>query len=848
MFGNNLADSPNYAEQTTSGDFIALITVAGIAVSFWALYESRIGLHAISTYLLAAATFYTFWMGWTRGNRWLLLLSGFLAGLATYTYRSGIFVTVTLFLFLIYTLIFHRRVWGKNWWLVPVIFLIAALVYTPLFYYITMHPDTALARLSDLSGDIDAFRQGNLLPILSNAVRVFGMFGISGDPEWRYNVALRPIFDPLWAVLFYVGVLLALWRLKRPAYALALIWLVVMLMPSILSGSDLSQHRAVGAIGAAFMMPALALDEIRVWVSQRWARAGRILVGAATVALVLFAAVGGINAYFLTWTNNPQVHLIQRADLASAARWLDEHQGNKRALVSAEFANDLDRGSFNLEARTPNRAQFFQGSDTFVLPARTGAFIVDTRSGVINDVFKREFLTDAPVYESKLADGTTEVAIYELTEDEFQILRTTRGLNTSAQTQDGQIQIRDFVIPNTAKSGETVRGELWWQIQQPKVTDADNLAWNVRLRDAKNYDWVKAAGIGYTPSQWQPNDLIISAFDLQLPVDIPPSLALYPYITLTSKAGEIPLSSSTVAPNTSGVKLGMVGVEQGALPQDKPDLPVRYPSKAKFGDIQLLGSDAVGEAAAGGAWRLVLFWHAAAKLPSDYKLRIVATTEDGQEIARAEETLLDSLYPTSAWRSGDYVRSIHDLPIPDNAPRGKALVRVSLWTPDGKSVGRADGAPIAGIEIVGRAHTFDKPTPQTAQFARFGNAIEMIGYDLDKTELDAGQPINLKLYWHALQPADKSYTVFVHLLDANGKVIGQKDSPPLQGQAPTDSWQKDEYLADAYSFDVASNAPVGAASLEIGFYDPTTGERLSVTNASGQSLGDHLLINGLTIR
>ncbi len=848
MFGTNLSDSPIRAAQKSSGDFIALITVVGITVSFWALYESRIGLHAISTYLLAAATFYTFWMGWTRGNRLLLLLSGLWAGLATYTYRSGIFVPVALFFFVLYTLIFHRNVWGKYLWVAPVIFLIAALVYAPLFSYIATHPDTALARLSDLSGDMDALRQGNPLPMLSNAVRVFGMFGVSGDPEWRYNVALRPIFDPLWAILFYLGVLLAIWRFKRPAYAFALTWLVVMLMPSILSGSDLSQHRAVGAIGAAFIMPALALDEIRVWVSQRWGRAGRIAVGVLVAALVLFAAVGGIHAYFITWTNNPQVRLIQRADLAIAARWLDEHQENQRALVSAEFANDLDRGSFNLEARTPNRAQFFQGSDTFVLPARTRAFIVDTRSGAINDAFKREFLNAAPVYESKLADGTTEVAIYALTEDEFQILRTARGLNTTAQTQDGQIQIRDFVIPDSAKSGESVRGELWWQIQQPQVTDADNLSWTVRLRDAKNYDWIEATSMGYTPSQWQPNDLIISAFNFQLPVDIPPALALYPYITLTTRAGEVPLSSSSVASNTSGIALGTVGVEQGALPQDKPDLPVRYPSKAKFGDLQLLGSDAVGEAAAGGAWRLVLFWHANDQLPSDYKLRIVATTQDGQEISRSEETLLDSLYPTSAWRSGEYERTIHDLSIPADAPHGKAVVRVSLWTPDGKPVGRADGAPIAGIEIVGRARNFDKPIPQTPQLAHFGDAMEMVGYDLDKTELYPGQPLNLKLYWHALQPADKSYTVFVHLLDANGKVIGQKDAPPLQGDAPTNSWQKDEYLADMYSFDVASNAPSGAASLEIGFYDPTTGERLSVTDANGQPLGDHLLIKGLMIR
>jgi|GEM_PF-1408339 hypothetical protein len=839
------------ADARVRGDFIAFITVAGAAFSFWSLYESRIGLHTVSTYLLAAATFYSFWLGWTRGNKLLLILSGVFAGLATYTYRSGIFVPAALFLFVIYTLIFHRKTWSKNGWLIPVIFVLAVLIYAPLFYFITTHPDTALARLGDLSGDLDALRQGNPLPMLMNTLRVFGMFGVSGDPEWRYNVAGRPIFDPLWAILFYAGIAIALWRIiarrasARAADAFVLIWLVVMLLPSILSGSDLSQHRAVGAIGAAFILPALTLDEIRARVTKRWGRAGRLALSAVVAWLIALAAVGGVNAYFVTWANNPEVRLIQRADLATAAHWLDEHQGDARALVSAEFANDLDRGAFNLEARDPNRAQFFQGADTFVLPARTKAFIVNTRSGPIHASFAKQFLTDAPVYETKLADGTPEVQIYELTEQEFQILRTTRGLNSLAQTQDGQIVIRDAHLPGDAKTGGVLDGELWWQILAPPLRDADGLAWVASLQDKMKYAWSEASSLGYTPSQWQPDDVVVTRLPLNIPVDAPPQTYTF-NVTLASNHGALPLVKNG-EPAAFSVQLAETQVERGPVPKTKPDLDVRYPSKAKFGAIQLLGSDAVGEAAAGSVWRLVLFWQADAKIPANYKLRLTATTEDGQEIARQEDTLLKGIYPTKQWRAGDYVRSVHDLQIPSDAPRGKAVVRVSLWTPDDKPVGRADGAPIAGIDIVGRAHSFDKPNPQIARVARFGDAIEMVGYALSQTHLRAGQPFQLTLYWHALKAADKAYTVFAHLLDANGRVIGQKDAPPLNGDAPTDGWVQDEYIADAYAFDISADAPQGAAALEIGFYDPNSGQRVPVFDAHGAAQGDHLLIDGLAI-
>lgn len=829
---------------SSSGDFIALVAAAGITFSFWSLYESRIGLHTISTYLLAAGTFYAFWTGWTRGNKILLLVSGVLAGLSAYTYRSGIFVPAALLVFALYTLVFHRTVWGKNLWLVPVIFVIAALVYFPLFNFITTHPETALARLGDLSGDLDALRQGNPLPLLNNGVRVLGMFGFSGDPEWRYNVALRPILDPIWAVLFYAGIVVALFRVKRAPYALALCWLFVMLLPSILSGSDLSQHRAVGAIGAAFLMPALVLDELRVIVAERRGRGARIIFAAVVAGLVLLAAVGGIGAYFVTWTNNPEVRLIQRADLATAARWLDEHRTSERTLISAEFANDLDRGAFNLVAGSTDRTQFFQGADTFVLPARTAAYIVNPRSGPVNESFKRQFLANAPIFTSKLEDGTNEVEIYKLSEQEFQTLRATRGLNSVAQTPDGQLLVRNAVLPHGAKSGETLDAELWWQILAPPASDADGLAWVGSLEDGLSYTWSEVASLGYTPSQWQTDDMVVTRLALPIPVDAPPQTYTFA-LALGSNMGTLPLMKQGEPP-TSPIRLGEVAIARGEVPTLQPDLEVRYPNKQQFGDLVFFGSDAVGEAAAGGAWRVVLFWKANAKLTEDFKVDLIALNQDGQEIARHEEVLLGGIYPTSQWRAGEYLRSVHDFVIPEDAPRGTAQVRLAVVDGSGKPVGRADGAPIAGIEIVGRARVFDPPSPQTARVVQFGEMVELLGYDLPQTTLHAGDPLELTLHWHARGATDKPYTVFVHLLDANGQVIGQKDAPPLDGEAQTDTWQNGEYIADSYAVTIASDALAGAAVIEIGFYDPATGQRLGVTE-NGASGGDHILIEGLKV-
>jgi 4-amino-4-deoxy-L-arabinose transferase-like glycosyltransferase len=832
-----------------TGALVALLTAAGLTFSFWLLFESRVGLHSISTYLLAAATFYAFWRGWTRGARLWLLASGVLAGLAAYTYRPGIFVPAALALFVLYTLIFHRARWKNNLWLVPLIFLLAALTYLPLGYYIFTHPDSALARLGDLSAVIDALHAGNPRPLLLNALGTLGMFGIQGDPAWRYNVAFRPVFDPAWGLLFYAGLLLALWRFKKPGYALVLIWLGVMILPTVLSPDNPSQHRSVGAIGAAYVMPALALVAVGQWLQTRWPRAGRTAFGVVAAGLVLLAAFEGIRDYFFTWPANDQVRAIYRADLAEAAHWLDANDRGERVLISADFANDLDRGAFDLEAARAHDVHFFAGADTFVIPDAPSALYINPETGPIAANLFAKYRADMqPVYAVRGAGNTTELEIYRASGTTLAQWRALSPAATPATLANGAAEIVQAELPSSLNAGATLRARLWWRVLAPHYTDADALTWRAVLTDGQDYVWNETAGLGYTPSQWQPNDLVLSTFDLNVPADAPPHLYRV-QVALDSKTGLQPFTSGTRVDNDRAIALDSVQVTRGPVPTSKPDLPVRYPSKVKFGDaVQLLGTDAVGEVAAGGTWRLALFWQVNRTIPSDYEIRLDAIGAAGNLIARREETLLGPDYPTHLWRAGEYLRSIEDLKIPSAAPQGKAVVRVFLLDPNGKPVGRAEGAPVAGIDIEGRPHTFTPPTPSHPRAARLGDNIEFLGYDLASNVIRPAEPIVITLYWHARGPTNKPYTVFVHVLNAAGQVIGQKDSPPLDGAASTNTWLAGEFLTDSYQFTVAAAAGAGAASFEIGLYDPVTGARLPVLDSNGHPIGDHLTIEGLTLQ
>ncbi|MCK4299495.1 MAG: hypothetical protein KAX80_08175, partial [Planctomycetes bacterium] len=54
----------------------------------------------------------------------------------------------------------------------------------------------------------------------------------------------------------------------------------------------------------------------------------------------------------------------------------------------------------------------------------------------------------------------------------------------------------------------------------------------------------------------------------------------------------------------------------------------------------------------------------------------------------------------------------------------------------------------------------------------------LMGYGLTAQEIEAGGALRLTLYWQALAEMERLYTVFVHLLDADNRIVAQMDSEP----------------------------------------------------------------------
>ncbi|MFO7633971.1 MAG: glycosyltransferase family 39 protein, partial [Caldilinea sp.] len=132
---------------------------------------------------------------------------------------------------------------------------------------------------------------------------------------------------------------------------------------------------------------------------------------------------------------------------------------------------------------------------------------------------------------------------------------------------------------------------------------------------------------------------------------------------------------------------------------------------------------------------------------------------------------------------------------------------------------------------------------------RLGDEIELLGYDLDREGAAPDDAVHLTLYWRALRPIQKSYTVFNQIIDpATAAKAGQVDGMPVCDRNPTTQWFAGDIIADPYEIAIAPDAAPGTYTLISGMYDAATGERLKVKTLDGAVIGTEAAIAPIVIR
>lgn len=323
-----------------------VLTVSWMSLTFWPVFASRLAVRDISLALVLGLAMIAFWWAWHTdpGSQRRFLtrfgLAGLLGGFCLYTYQSSRVVPLIYGLFLLYAALFQRPALKANWrglLLAGCLFLLVAL---PLGIYFYHHPG---AEGPERAAAIEPLRQlfnGDPGPMVANLLAVAKMFTVRGDPLFTYNIPGRPVFPGLAAIPFYLGVLVLLRRWRESAFALAGIWLVVMLIPTLVTVSAPLFMRSVGALIPTMSIPAVGLAAIVRFLNRRWGRAGRW--AGCLLALLFLTQAGWLTGrdYFGQWASLEQVQVNYNARETAVVEYL-RHRGEETpVVVGSRFSED----------------------------------------------------------------------------------------------------------------------------------------------------------------------------------------------------------------------------------------------------------------------------------------------------------------------------------------------------------------------------------------------------------------------------------------------------------------------------------------------------------------------------
>jgi hypothetical protein len=378
------------------GSSVALGAAALLAVSYWPVATSRFALQVepiASIFVLANIFLYKAMefdcsRAWDKVCEiiyWILFVLCLAA--SVYAYEAARITWLLFPAFGLYLSIAHPECFKRSWAKFVLALLSAALLSLP----ILTHP-AAWDRASKLAGPLEALMRGSFAPLLESSIDVLAMFSFQGDPFVTYNLSGRPILGLFTSLLFYGGLLMCLWRWHRQACALTFLWLLIGILPSLLTGVHSASLRSVVAKPVVYVVVALALDRLVGWLADRFRLPARYLFLVGLLVLTVGVGLKTYLDYFVRWANSAETKRAYFSDVFQAVRYLDEHASDCPILFSSPFPTlphdpyiaDVMLTEHDLELR------WIDGRRALVFPDSPRVNLLVLSRAPLNDLFRQQ--------------------------------------------------------------------------------------------------------------------------------------------------------------------------------------------------------------------------------------------------------------------------------------------------------------------------------------------------------------------------------------------------------------------------------------------------------------------------
>jgi hypothetical protein len=252
---------------------------------------------------------------------------------------------------------------------------------------------------------------------------------------------------------------------------------------------------------------------------------------------------------------------------------------------------------------------------------------------------------------------------------------------------------------------------------------------------------------------------------------------------------------------------------------------------AAFGPIMLLGAEvSQTNANAGETVGVSLSWRSNQLTETDLSVRVSLLAAEANEASAVFEWQPVANYGTRQWRMGEAWLGQHQLRLPASLPTGSYELRLSV-------PGQAGSASLGWVAVTAPERLLVAPAMEGQSGARWEGVGGLAGFTLTQT----GEALTLELVWQPSTTPEESYSVFVHLQAADGRVVRQSDGVPAGWTRPTTGWLAGEFIIDPHQLALDEAVPAGEYELLVGLYAPRTEQRVPVSGPGAQVDGRVLI-------
>ncbi|MCP5096559.1 MAG: glycosyltransferase family 39 protein [Chloroflexi bacterium] len=704
---------------------IGIIAGVLVSISLWPLMQSRWALRAVSLTFFSGFIVYFILCG-LQTNKWRhWILAGIGLGLILYTYIPGrvFFSTILGWLALVWLL--RRPQITANWRRIGMMWLIALLIFAPFGWYMWQFPDLVNQRINTVNADVLA---GNWLIMFTDLRQgipnVLRMFTIQGDTNHYYHLANQPVFDPITGLFFYLGIIVSLIRAfkstkeeQRPEYLLLWGWLLLMLLPNMLTDVVYSFLRGAGAIIPIYLIAAIGIEAVFSGLVGQWQRIRPFLLTILTLGMVVSAVITWRD-YSVGWAQSPEVINTYNGELASMGQFLQDADipEQTRIFMAYDYVFDWPT-QFSLDLYSDQYVALYNRQTTFAWSAN------------------QDSLHIIPHQQHIPPAAATQLSIIE-TNDLFSVQQPDEqfSLQPASPIQIAFAQaptLTGFTMSETIIRGKTVDVLTHWEIPSGLTGLVNELLFiNINLRDAQGKAWQHESQImGYPQASWQAGDQFVQHLSLPIPDGMPPGKATLQF-SLTRLDGS------------------RVNVVETAV--SNPTFLVQNPVSFKtydtanatlvFDDLLAIERTAMSTTAAPGVGHdFSIDWVKLTPDASVIELQLeLRNAETGETVVTQSAPLGGQIYPYALWQENEKVTTQHRLLIPLEV-EGTTAVSLHITLHSDTTLNQNSGK-LADLTLNQRTHMFDKPAISQAFPATWDDGVNLLGYDIQTNDADYNSP------------------------------------------------------------------------------------------------------------